>query len=74
MEHLHFDSNQFRVLPEGVGSLANLVTLSIKNNILDELPATVGNLRRLERLEVSGNNLRELPPQVGRFTWPGVGV
>ncbi|KAM0746823.1 L domain-like protein [Meredithblackwellia eburnea MCA 4105] len=61
IENLVFDSNQIRVLPEGVGSLTNLVTLSIKNNILDELPATVGNLQRLQSLQISGNNLRELP-------------
>lgn len=64
IENLVFDSNQIRVLPEGVGSLSNLVMLSIKNNILDELPATIGKLQRLQSLQVSGNNLHDLPAAV----------
>ncbi|KAK4700749.1 hypothetical protein P7C70_g5496, partial [Phenoliferia sp. Uapishka_3] len=64
IENLVFDSNQIRVLPEGVGSLSNLVTLSITNNILDELPATIGKLQRLQSLYVNGNNLHDLPPQI----------
>ena len=64
VENLVFDSNQIRVLPEGVGSLSNLLTLSIKNNILDELPGTIGKLQRLQSLQVSGNNLHEFPSEV----------
>lgn len=64
VEHLTFDSNQIRVLPEGVGSLSNLVTLSIKNNLLDELPASIGKLQRLQSLQISGNNLKMMPAQI----------
>lgn len=64
VENLILDSNQIRVLPEGVGSLSNLVHLSIKNNLLDELPATIGKLQRLQMLSISGNNLPALPTQI----------
>ncbi|KAI5474923.1 adenylate cyclase [Pseudohyphozyma bogoriensis] len=64
VEHLVFDSNQLRVLPEGVGSLTNLVTLSIKNNLLDNIPSTIGKLQRLQSLTISGNNLSTLPAQI----------
>lgn len=64
VENLVFDSNQIRVLPEGIGSLANLVHLSIKNNILDELPVTIGKLQRLQSLQISGNNISSLPAQI----------
>ena len=64
VENLIFDSNQVRVLPEGVGSLSNLVNLSIKNNILDELPASIGRLQRLQTLQISGNNISNLPAEI----------
>lgn len=64
VENLTFDGNQIRVLPEGVGSLSNLVHLSMKNNLLDNLPASIGKLQRLQTLSLSGNNLPSLPAQI----------
>lgn len=64
VENLVLDSNQIRVLPDGIGSLSNLVHFSIKNNILAELPSTIGNLQRLQTLQISGNNIASLPPQI----------
>ena len=64
LENLILDSNQIRMLPEGVGALSNLLHLSIKNNLLDEFPSTVGKLQRIQTLSISGNNLPKLPSQI----------
>lgn len=64
VENLVFDSNQIRVLPDGVGSLSNLITLSIKNNLLTHIPESIGKLQRLQTLQVSGNNLPTLPAEI----------
>ncbi|SCZ90558.1 BZ3500_MvSof-1268-A1-R1_Chr9g10878 [Microbotryum saponariae] len=64
VETLIFDSNQLRVLPDGIGGLSNLVHLSIKNNILGLLPDNLGRLQRLQTLQVSGNNLQTLPSSI----------
>ncbi|SCV70117.1 BQ2448_1511 [Microbotryum intermedium] len=64
VETLIFDSNQLRVLPDGIGGLSNLVHLSIKNNLLGLLPDNLGRLQRLQTLQVSGNNLQTLPSSI----------
>ena len=64
IEDLVFDNNQIRTLPDGVGSLPNLVNLSIKNNLLTELPSTIGKLQRLQTLQISSNNLPSLPAEI----------
>lgn len=64
VENLVFDSNQIRVLPDGIGTLTNLVHLSIKNNLLTHLPDSIGKLQRLQTLSVSGNNMQRLPAEI----------
>ncbi|KAM0789498.1 hypothetical protein ACM66B_000317 [Microbotryomycetes sp. NB124-2] len=64
VENLVLDSNQIRTLPDNIGTLVNLVHLSIKNNLLTDLPSTIGRLQRLQTLSVSGNNLATLPATI----------
>ncbi|BGP17000.1 hypothetical protein JCM10213_006694 [Rhodosporidiobolus nylandii] len=64
VETLILDSNTLRILPDNIGSLSNLVHLSIKTNLLTSLPESIGLLQRLQTLQVSGNDLQTLPSQV----------
>ncbi|KAK4054214.1 cysteinyl-tRNA synthetase [Microbotryomycetes sp. JL201] len=64
VENLVLDSNQIRTLPDNIGTLVNLVHLSIKNNLLTDLPSSIGRLQRLQTLSVSGNNLPTLPATI----------
>ncbi|KAJ8078178.1 cysteinyl-tRNA synthetase [Marasmius tenuissimus] len=64
LKHLKLDYNQFKVLPESLGSLTQLETLSIADNHLSHLPEKIGNLQRLTLLDVHNNNLRELPEEL----------
>ncbi|KAG7098211.1 hypothetical protein E1B28_000179 [Marasmius oreades] len=61
LKTLKLDSNQFKSLPEALGSLTQLETLSIADNHLAQLPESIGKLGRLTSLDVHNNNLRELP-------------
>lgn len=51
-------------LPDELGNLKKLETLSLNNNHLRELPSTFGQLSALKTLSLSGNRLGALPPQL----------
>ncbi|KAL0577854.1 cysteinyl-tRNA synthetase [Marasmius crinis-equi] len=61
LKTLKLDYNQFKVLPESLGSLTHLETLSVADNHLSHLPESIGSLQQLVLLDVHNNNLRELP-------------
>ena len=61
LQHLKLDHNLFRTLPDSLGELSHLITLSCSDNHLDALPETIGSLRRLEILDAHNNSLRQLP-------------
>ncbi|KAG6334592.1 hypothetical protein ID866_4502 [Astraeus odoratus] len=61
LQHLKLDHNTFRTLPEALGDLSHLLTLSCSDNHLDALPESIGRLQRLESLDVHSNSLKRLP-------------
>lgn len=56
--------NQLTQLPNEIGGLTNLRSLSIKNNQLSVLPSVLGELTLLEELYVSGNQLQGIPIEI----------
>jgi hypothetical protein len=48
-------------LPAAVGSLPELVSLSLRGNAIAELPPQIGALRKLKRLDLSVNALKRIP-------------
>jgi Leucine-rich repeat (LRR) protein len=54
-------------LPKEVGSLENLILLTIMDSSLTELPQTIGELKNLWRLRISMVPLKELPPTIGNL-------
>lgn len=61
LQHLKLDHNLFRTLPDSLGGLSHLITLSCSDNHLGALPESIGSLRRLEVLDAHNNNLTKLP-------------
>ncbi|KAL4078261.1 hypothetical protein V8B97DRAFT_1865796 [Scleroderma yunnanense] len=61
LQHLKLDHNLFRALPEALGKLSHLLTLSCSDNHLDTLPESIGHLQRLESLDAHSNSLKRLP-------------
>lgn len=70
---IHIATNSWAPLPESLGELANLETLSLHgfrfSSNLEALPESVGNLTNLRALALSGHpNLTELPASLGNLT------
>ncbi|KAI3428771.1 hypothetical protein D9Q98_007592 [Chlorella vulgaris] len=65
IKHLLLDGNRIARLPDFVGSLSRLETLSVADNQLTALPPSLGRLHRLKQLLVSENKLRVLPSELG---------
>lgn len=61
VERLLLDKNHLVNLPDEIGSLSKLVTLSIYGNTLQTLPNSIGRLASLQSLDLHSNNLRALP-------------
>ncbi|MBF4465807.1 GTP-binding protein [Flavobacterium sp. LC2016-12] len=65
LEVLDFSGNAISKLPENIGNLKKLDSLTIYNNqdnkLLPELPASFGNLTNLSYLKLSGMGLTTLP-------------
>jgi len=61
---VYLDTNHISVLPNIVGRLSLLRTLSLDNNLLEMLPDSIGNLRSLHALELSSNRIIGLPDQI----------
>ncbi|KAF7343711.1 Adenylate cyclase [Mycena sanguinolenta] len=61
LRRLKLDNNYFQAIPDSLGDLMWLETLSCANNSLSTLPQSIGKLERLETLDVHSNSLTELP-------------
>lgn len=60
--------NRISALPDFLGSLVRLETLSLAGNQLSALPSSLGRLPRLKQLLVGDNRLRSLPQELGDCT------
>ncbi|KAJ7633450.1 hypothetical protein DFH06DRAFT_1337310 [Mycena polygramma] len=61
LRRLKLDNNSFRSIPDSLGDLKWLETLSCTDSLLGELPQSIGRLQKLETLDVHNNSLTELP-------------
>ncbi|KAK7001988.1 adenylate cyclase [Favolaschia claudopus] len=55
------DRNSLRGLPDAMGDLKWLETLSCADNSLSGIPETLGKLQKLESLDLHNNSITELP-------------
>ncbi|GBG88058.1 hypothetical protein CBR_g46427 [Chara braunii] len=54
-----------KVLPDKIGCLSKLVTLSIRYSSLRILPSTIGHLSSLTRFEITDSHLESIPHEIG---------
>lgn len=64
VEKLVLDKNHLVTLPPQIGSLKNLITLSVVSNNLSAIPPEIGLLQELQTLDLHGNNLKSLPEEI----------
>ncbi|NGX32177.1 MAG: hypothetical protein K1060chlam4_00218 [Candidatus Anoxychlamydiales bacterium] len=57
-----------RYLPDSIGNLKNLVSLSLDNNKISTIPVSIGNLSNLEYLYLSNNQISTLSGSIGNLT------
>ena len=55
-------------LPDEIGSLTGLITLSIDSSNITHLPDSMRNLKNLQTLRISCSRLNELPDWIGELT------
>lgn len=65
IKYLVLDGNRIGTLPDFIGRLARLETLSVADNLLAQLPRSLGQLHRLKQLLVAQNKLTALPEELG---------
>ena len=66
MHDVNLRSNKIAEIPDEVGALKQLNTLSLAHNCLERrLPEHLGLLTRLTDLDISSNNIGYLPPSLG---------
>ncbi|KAK3576946.1 hypothetical protein CHS0354_017620 [Potamilus streckersoni] len=63
--HLGLNDVSLSWLPKDIGSLGNLVSLELRENLLRQLPASMSFLVKLEILDLGCNELDELPDTIG---------
>ena len=54
-----------KTLPSEIGAVADLNTLTLRDNHLTSLPPEIGKLAHLKHLTLEGNQLTSLPPEIG---------
>jgi Leucine-rich repeat (LRR) protein len=54
-------------LPENMGNLQNLTTLSINGNNIRKIPDSIGELSLIDHLSIARNQLTELPESIGNL-------
>lgn len=64
VEKLILDKNHLGTLPPRIGSLRQLIYLSVVDNQLSILPPEIGLLQELRTLDVHSNNLKSLPEEI----------
>uniref|UniRef100_Q7KRY7-6 Isoform G of Protein lap4 n=1 Tax=Drosophila melanogaster TaxID=7227 RepID=Q7KRY7-6 len=52
-------------LPADFGSLTQLESLELRENLLKHLPETISQLTKLKRLDLGDNEIEDLPPYLG---------
>jgi Leucine-rich repeat (LRR) protein len=55
-------------LPQEIGNLKKLETLSLDNNLLRQLPGTFLNLKHLRTVNLSGNGFKTFPQELCDLT------
>lgn len=60
-------SGGLKALPDSIGKLTALESLSVDGNELTTLPPAIGKLERLEHLYAYSNKLRTLPEEIGQL-------
>jgi len=65
---LGFHGNSITKLPDSLGKLINLQTLTLSCNELESIPDTIGNLTNLTELSLSSNHLKTIPSSIGQLT------
>lgn len=58
---IQFTRDLIKVIPAGIGQLANLAELNLADNRISELPVEIASLQNLRKLDLSDNQLRSLP-------------
>ena len=66
LEELHL--NSITDIPNWIGNLNNLTSLTINNSNLDSLPEWIASLTNLENLSLSDNKLLTLPKWINQLT------
>lgn len=64
---MNADHNAIDALPDFVGGLVHLETLSVAHNRLRTVPESIGNCQRLTKVILASNELSTLPPNFGRL-------
>ena len=54
-------------VPESIGKLQQLHTLSLHNNNITDIPEVIGKLQQLHTLSLSNNNLTDIPEVIGKL-------
>jgi Leucine-rich repeat (LRR) protein len=65
---LYLHHNHLTVLPPEIGSLPNLMELTVSHNQLTTLPPEIANLKKLVSLNVASNRITQLPIEIGQMT------
>jgi hypothetical protein len=65
--HVDVSGMNIRRLPDALGALDAMRSLTIRNNRIDELPPYIGYCHRLDTLFIGPNALKALPSQIGRL-------
>ena len=60
--------SQIGIIPEEIGELKSLKTLSISGTSIEGLPESIGSLKKLKSLSIQDNSLTSLPESIGRLT------
>ncbi|ABN65930.2 adenylate cyclase (ATP pyrophosphate-lyase) (Adenylyl cyclase) [Scheffersomyces stipitis CBS 6054] len=64
IEKFVLDKNHLVTLPNELGNLQKLASLSVFGNNLSSLPSTIGKLSSLQILDIHSNNLQSLPDDI----------
>jgi adenylate cyclase len=64
LRYLRLDHNRIRHIPDQVGDLQCLISLSCSNNQLAALPSTIGRLQKLEVLDTHNNSIGDVPATI----------
>lgn len=66
MTELHIEDNSIEEVPECIGQLTQLRSVSFPENFLTRLPESFANLKHLKWVDLSKNRFSEIPPVLER--------